>query len=65
MQRVRRETEGDNVVLLAVCLKGVQQVTLMAIQDKHPPDTSSLLVCVFMEVLDPFHTRVIICPAIW
>ena len=31
MRRVRREIEGDNVVLLVVCLKGIRQVTLMAV----------------------------------
>ena len=59
-----REAEGDNVVLLAIYLEGVRQMTLVTVQNKHPPDALSSLVYILVEIFDPFQTRIIVCPTI-
>ena len=65
MRGVYRKAKGNDVVLLAVGLELGRMVAVVAIENNHPIHPSLPGLRMFVEVLDPFQSRLVICPAIW
>ena len=61
---MRGHTQSDNLVFLAVLMEIDRVVTLMTVQNKQPMAANSALLCVLVKVLQPFQTKLIVCPAV-
>ena len=61
---MRRHTQGDSFVFLAVLVEINLVVTLMAVQNEQLIAANSALLCVLVKVLQPLQTKLVVCPAI-
>jgi len=61
---VRREVEGDNVLLLAELFKLGREVALMVVKDDHAIYILPPYACMPVEVLNPVYSCLVVCPAV-
>ena len=65
MRGVRREAEGNDVLLLAELLERGRLVAQVAVQDDHPIYTLPSYGSMLVEILDPIQSRIIVRPAVY
>jgi hypothetical protein len=61
---VRRHTDSNNLVLLAVLLEYERVIALIAVNCKQSVGTNYSLLCMLTKVLQPLQPKLICCPAV-
>ena len=61
MRRMSRHAESQNIVVLAMGLKSIRMMALMAVKNKKSIYTLRARFCVLIEVFYLIHTQLIIC----